>query len=542
MTSYLATTDEDDGNADVEHGLIAATVLLYLGIAITNALYQPQLHRFLTQVRGTLIGSIHQKALSLPAEKLSNNAMLTLTSADVNRIAMSLKRFDDLFATPLEVGVAIFLLERQVGVSCVAPVGNSILISAISFLNSNTAVPLQKEWLAAVTNRVAFTSSVLQSPKGFKMLGLTEYLSDRIQALRIQELTDYASYRKYVTLRNVQGAIPMAFAPAFTLMMFTLIKGGHALNPTVAFTALSLVSLLTSPIQSMIHAVPMFQTALASLDRIQAFLLLSERTLVITGTDHSLAPRSVNNESSGSIELATISAVRSVSSQPLIYLRNVKVRLGSEETTVLSEINLAIAPASLTMIVGPVSAGKPTLLKAIVGEVELAHGSRQVSRPISGYGFCAQDPWLPNGSVKELVIAESDLDDEWYHSVVSACALTADIQSFPARDDSIVGTKGVSLSGGQRQRLALARALYARTEVLVIDDVLSGLDVPTAKHVFDHVFGPEGLCTRHSKTTILASHAVQFLRHASHIVALSGHGTILEQGNFGDLGAPERPF
>jgi hypothetical protein len=70
-----------------------------------------------------------------------------------------------------------------------------------------------------VSDRIAFTSSVLDCPKGWKMLGWTEYLIDRIQALRIKELADYADYRKFATYRNVFAAVPDTLAPPLTLMV-----------------------------------------------------------------------------------------------------------------------------------------------------------------------------------------------------------------------------------------------------------------------------------------------------------------------------------
>nr|POE63571.1 abc transporter c family member 13 [Quercus suber] len=345
ITSYLAISPGGKSNPENARGLIAATVLLYVGIAMFGALYRRQLHRFITQLRGSIVSSIHRKALLLSADRLSDNAVLTLASADTNRITSSLKQLDDLFATPLEVAVAIFLLERQIGLSCVAPVALSISISAISFLHSNNAVPVQKSWLAAVSKRVAFTAGVLQAPKGFKMLGLTNHLIDRIQELRLTELKKQAHYRKYVTLRNVESAIPNAFAPSITFMMLTLIKGGHALTPTVAFTTLSLVTLLTTPIQNFIHSVPMFQTAVASLDRVQAFLLLDE-----VGQNEARNIVSSEVGATDAVVLSDMSVPISGSNQPLITLKAADVCVGTEKKTVLKGIDTTIAHGSLTMV------------------------------------------------------------------------------------------------------------------------------------------------------------------------------------------------
>ncbi|KAK5123894.1 hypothetical protein LTR85_002090 [Meristemomyces frigidus] len=480
-----------------------------------------------------MITAIHTKALELSDEDLADSAALTLVSADINRICNSLQRIDSLFATPIEIAVAVFLLRTQIGISCVAPVVFVATISLISFFNSNIAVPLQKKWLAAVQERVAYTASVLGCPKGFKMLGLTDYLSARLQALRVKELADYAEYRKFVTHRNVFSAVPQAFAPALTFMMFTLIRGGQALTPTVAFTALSLVALLVSPIQQIISAVPMFQTGLASLDRVQAFLLLNSSR----GNSRTVSRQSaVDDHAEDATELAVLGRRQTASEASVILsLQSASLRAGKEQKLLLNDIMLEVASGSLTLIIGPVGSGKSTLLKAIIGATQLSDGHRQLHKDVCGIAYCAQDPWLPNGSLRDLVLAQSALDFDWYANVLRTCGLDIDITSFPNGDETIIGTKGVSLSGGQRQRLALARALYARKRLLVVDDALSGLDANTSRQVFSNIFGSNGIYKRYGMTAILATHSVQYLQDASHIVALGDGGNIVEQGTFDEL-------
>lgn len=83
-----------------------------------------------------------------------------------------------------------------------------------------------------------------------------------------------------------------------------------------------------------------------------------------------------------------------------------------------------------------------------------------------------------------------------------------------------MGSAGISLSGGQKQRLALARALYARKELIIIDDVFSGLDASTEDHICASLLGKDGLFRMMGITVLLATHAVQRLSFADHIVAL----------------------
>jgi ATP-binding cassette subfamily C (CFTR/MRP) protein 1 len=78
------------------------------------------------------------------------------------------------------------------------------------------------------------------------MLGLIEFLSKQIQGLRVKELADYAEYRKYVVARETLTSVPGALRPTLTLMMFTLTNGRDKLTLSVAFSTLSLVSLLSA--------------------------------------------------------------------------------------------------------------------------------------------------------------------------------------------------------------------------------------------------------------------------------------------------------
>ena len=85
-----------------------------------------------------------------------------------------------------------------------------------------------------------------------------------------------------------------------------------------------------------------------------------------------------------------------------------------------------------------------------------------------------------------------------------------------AGDLTELGERGVNLSGGQKARLALARAIYKRPDILVMDDPISALDADVRKKVFNDVF--VGLMK--DKTRILVTHAVDFIHLADHIIIM----------------------
>ena len=98
-----------------------------------------------------------------------------------------------------------------------------------------------------------------------------------------------------------------------------------------------------------------------------------------------------------------------------------------------------------------------------------------------------------------------------------------------------VGSSGISLSGGQKQRLALARAVYARKDLIILDDVFSGLDADTEERIFKELFSKQGLFRRLGATVLLVTHAVHRLSYADHIICMDSNGSIAEQGRLEDL-------
>jgi ABC-type multidrug transport system fused ATPase/permease subunit len=90
-----------------------------------------------------------------------------------------------------------------------------------------------------------------------------------------------------------------------------------------------------------------------------------------------------------------------------------------------------------------------------------------------------------------------------------------------------IGESGLNLSGGQKARICLARAVYANTDIILLDDPISALDANVRRNVFNEVF--EGICKQ--KTRILVTHAVDFL-HLADRIAVMNEGKIIAFGTF----------
>ncbi|KAH9365082.1 hypothetical protein HPB48_011902 [Haemaphysalis longicornis] len=107
--------------------------------------------------------------------------------------------------------------------------------------------------------------------------------------------------------------------------------------------------------------------------------------------------------------------------------------------------------------------------------------------------YVPQDACIFSMSLRDNVLFGKALQTLRYNQVLEACELTSDLAMFPAGDLTEVGEKGETLSGGQKQRVALARAAYSNSDIYLLDDTLSALDVHVAAKVFAQVIGPKGL-------------------------------------------------
>jgi len=303
--------------------------------------------------------------------------------------------------------------------------------------------------------------------------------------------------------------------PAVTFTAYAIaqkVSGGPQFNVIQAFTSLSLLNLLVQPVMDLTIAWTTLSSGLACLDRIQRFLLKENREDYRILASPTEMPTTLLAEKPDQIV------------KPFV-----KIRGGSfgwkkdSDLATIKDINLDIMPGELTLITGPVASGKTTLLEAIVGEARIISGSVELTVP-DEIAYCGQDAWLLNQSVKENILAFESYSKDFYEEVIEACQLEEDLRYFPKGDDSIIGSRGISLSGGQKQRVvrrlqnsmlrkrmliqeqALARAVYNRKPITILDDVLKGLDADTYAKCFEAILGPNGLLRRDNTAVILATH------------------------------------
>ncbi|PLB45930.1 P-loop containing nucleoside triphosphate hydrolase protein [Aspergillus steynii IBT 23096] len=528
ITAAVRLLNEVDGGeavTDESRGLIAAFVLVYVGLALSNAVYWRQALRFHARVRAGLIQLLYEQSVRKSPAALADRAPLTMMSTDVDRIVTGLRFVHELWAAPLEVAIAVWLLQRQLSVACVVPVvvalGCLLAMSRVSVLVG----PRQKQWVERIQQRLETTTVILENMKPVKMLGLPQLATGVIHRLRVVELETSRLLRRVLCWQLFLADMPPELAPMATFAVYSILAAVHpdrSLLADRAFTALSLISILTTPLIIFMQAVPSFMQCLGCFERIREFCDVGP----LREDSQPLEPASPRT--SESKELKEPKEPSSMA----FGCRGASFAWDSSGPVVLHELDLVLKLRSVTMVVGPVGAGKSALLASVVGTTRQIAGHILGERPSAAY--CPAAPWMMNQSIRQNIIGFGPFDPTWYQQVLWLCALDLDLAVLLHGDDTVTGSNGVSLSGGQRARIALARAIFSRQPVLILDDVFSGLDAHTLSLIARRLLGPEGYCHRAQVTVVLATHNQSLLSYADEIVFLD-RGRIAYQGAFSNL-------
>ena len=207
------------------------------------------------------------------------------------------------------------------------------------------------------------------------------------------------------------------------------------------------MSLIIAPLGRLLSSVPTFASSIGCFERIDAYMTRCEEDRKSRAPIQDEEVQITDQE--GGFELSTVENPHS----PIIKAESVSFSITAGERPILHNVTLQIQPSTLTIAIGKIGSGKSILLLGLIGELHPTGGNLELSH--SSVAYCAQTPWLINGSIKKNILGpmSDNFDETWYTTVVEACALDRDFEALPDGDGSLVGSKGLTLSGGQKQRV-----------------------------------------------------------------------------------------
>lgn len=480
-------------------------------------------------LRSSLNALIFQKSLKLSAEarqKSSAGDIINLVSVDVIKIQGASQTMSIIVLAPIQMVVGVLSLWKLLGGPATC---TGFLVMVILSPFTASLIKLQrslgKTQMALKDHRTRVVNEIFSSIKSIKLYAWEiPMLAKLSEARNDQELKNSRKIRvirQFIMVIWKSTPFLISFAALSTFALFL----GRELTSNTVFPALTLLRLLATPILAFPAVMTSLVETSVSLGRIRSFLILDE-------IDEKMIQR-FNSDTpvEHAISIKNTSFLRSP--PPPVPERDLEEEaLIPEVKYALKKIDFQVPVGNIICVVGKVGSGKSSFLSAILGNFNAVNGDN-IHQPTSfgvfgSVAYCAQNPWIMNASVKENILFGYEYDEDFYQRTIEACELLPDLEILPDGDDTQVGEKGVSLSGGQKARLALARAVYARADVYLLDDVLSAVDAHVGQKITDQVLSKStGLLS--GKTVILATNSIPVLDLADHIYLLE-HGTIVEHG------------
>ncbi|KFY90590.1 hypothetical protein V498_05885 [Pseudogymnoascus sp. VKM F-4517 (FW-2822)] len=516
--------DPEPASKNNSYGLIGACFFVYSGIAISSSWYRHLNDRFVTMIRRILVSSIFEKTLRLRGNPELASRAMTLMIADVQGVVSGMTNIHEVWAGVIETGIAAWLLQRQVGLACLPVVGLGIGCALLSTQVAKLSGTRQQVWFASMQKRLRSTSTTISSFKAIKLLGAENRAIAQIKSLREQEISAAKPFRSLLIIAVMLAYSTLTLSPVLAVGTYISlsIHQDDFLGTTRLFTTLILISLLASPLVHLFQVLPVIGAARGCFSRIELYLKLEERTdyrVIEDRKSFDGSPKHLDHVAKSREPISINQA------EVTISIKRASFAWKKQGFSIVNNLTMDIQRGEHIAIVGLVGVGKSLLLNAIIGEAEQVAGSTCIST--ANISYCSQTPWLENISAEKNISQGLTDDEDWLRLVAHACALE-DVQQLQEYRTGSVGSGGANLSGGQRQRIALARAIFARNDILIMDDPFSALDKTTRSLISARLMGPRGLLRRLGTTVIYATHSDHFQKSADRVFEILRDGRVIE--------------
>uniref|UniRef100_A0A8D3E5I5 ABC-type glutathione-S-conjugate transporter n=1 Tax=Scophthalmus maximus TaxID=52904 RepID=A0A8D3E5I5_SCOMX len=499
-----------DSDAAMWKGFLFASLLFLLCCLQSVLHHQYMFHCFTVGMRlkTALVGLVYRKSLlmsSAARRQFTLGEIINLVSADTQKMMDFVVYVNSVWVAPIEIALCFYFLWQLLGPPALAGITIVVLIFPLNAVLAKMRSKLQELQMKFMDGRIKLMNEILSGVKILKFYAWEEAFLRKVGVLREGEL-------KNLKRSQILYAISLAsfnsssFLIALSVFgVYVLFDERNVLDAQKIFVSVALINILKTPLSQLPFAMNTTMQAVVSLKRLTNFLSQDE-----------VRPDNVERR-------------RHSSDGDGVVIEDGFFSWSHDGSPCLRRINVKVKTGSLVAVVGHVASGKSSLLAAMLGEMARRRGFVSIKGSV---GYAPQQAWVQNASLKDNILFGGERKESWYHRVLEACALLPDLDLLPARDGTEIGEKGLNLSGGQKQRVSLARAVYRKSDVYLLDDPLSAVDAHVGQHIFDRVIGPRGILR--DKTRVLVTHGLNFLSKAD-LVLVMEDGQISEMGSYTEL-------
>lgn len=428
---------------------------------------------------------------------------MSTDSENASDFAMVLGDF--VSATFLIVGVVIMLF-YYIGWSALAALVVLFTLAPLTNYVAKKFTRLDEEMMAHRDHRVTLMTQAMNAIRVVKYFAWEKSVSREVTEVREKELN---SRRR---LARAEVISSLGYLAVSTLVLFVALAvhawRGEKLDAAIIFTCISLFGLLEGPFGDLSRLISRATNAMVGARRILEYL--NEDQVEISTQERSDAGSAVG-----------------------VQLQNVSLRFDGNSQDVLADLNLHVPAGGSLAVVGPVGAGKSSLLMSLLGELHPREGQVQFTPEMQGrprLAYVPQEAYIINSSLLENLQFGEEVSKEDLRRALHNSCLSRDLKEWSGGLRTEIGEKGVNLSGGQKQRVALARAFLRKPQVVLLDDPLSAVDAETERLLCERlIFGAWKDTTR-----VVVTHRLEFLPSFDQVLFIQ-NGKIQGQGTYEEL-------
>ncbi|XP_017288290.1 multidrug resistance-associated protein 4 [Kryptolebias marmoratus] len=507
MILYFENYDPDDKTALYNTlGYAAGMSICTIVLAVLHHLYFYHVQRAGMKIRVAMCHMIYRKALCLSSSAMGK----TTTGQIVNLLSNDVNRFDEvtiflhfLWVGPLQAAAVVGLLWEEIGPSCLAGMAVLLFLMPTQTMFGRLFSKFRSKTAVLTDSRIRTMNEVVSGIRIIKMYAWEKPFAALVSEVRRKEISKVmkSSYLRGLNMASFFCASKIILFVTFTLYVLL----GNTISASRVFVTVSLYTAVRLTVTLFFPAAieKLFESRV-SIRRIQEFLLLDEIT-----KNTSALPQ--DEKTNPGVEIHDLTCY---------WDKNL-------DAPSLKDVSFTLDSSQLIAVIGPVGAGKSSLLSSILGELPSEKGVVKVKGQLT---YAAQQPWVFPGTIRSNILFGKDLEPQKYERVIKACALKRDLELLPDGDQTLIGDRGATLSGGQKARVNLARAVYQNADIYLLDDPLSAVDAEVGRHLFEQCIC--GLLKK--KPRILVTHQLQYLKAADQILVLK-EGHMVAKGTYTEL-------
>ncbi|KAI7865411.1 multi drug resistance-associated protein MRP [Spinellus fusiger] len=490
-------------------GLSSIGVLLAVGMFVIDLCQSLVIHQYLQlchindrRLSSVLITSMCQKILLLSSPDRQKTPM-----DEIQQLKGTSASIHNLWSGPIQFFVAVVFLYSLLGMSTYAGVSTLVVFGVL-----NSVIQSQLQYYKALqkeksTERVQWMDTIVKRIRVIKMNVWETLYIDKVDTLYLTK--ELPLLKKMGLLRVVRDfslrASPL-IASITTFGVYSQLST-PPLTATTAFMSLLLFAILESSLSQCLDSIDSLKKKKKNIQSVSNFLTLKEQD-----------PKTLHYKDFRLLSYWTPDI-------PLISITNGSFCWEPNGSPVLDAIHFEVKKGSLVGITGCKDSGKSTLLSTLLGETFRLSGQAVVRGSIA---YVSPQPWIPETTLREAIIFGHRWDKSFYDLVLSVCHLQSDITDLPEGDSTIIMGDHPLLTASQKARIALARALYARADIYLLDTPFQNIEPATRTSIMDKVIGPNGLLK--NKARVLVSDNIGDLQKVNRIILLEKGRVALDGG------------